>query len=70
MMRLLRKLFQRLPPKPVLRTEQELLEQRKEIERTLAAVRRQDRQREAIFLLEQEVEAVTAGRHRRPRSAS
>jgi hypothetical protein len=64
MMRFIRRLMQPLPPRPVHTDEQDLLAQRRELDARLDALAHQHRQRHAIFLLEQEVQAVTAGRFR------
>jgi hypothetical protein len=64
MMRFIRRLLQPLPPRHVPSAEQALVDQRRELEERLDVLAHQNRQRHAIFLLEQEVQAVTAGRFR------
>ena len=65
MMRLIRNLFRPLPRRHVPTNEQALLDQRRQLDEEIEAIERQNRQRSAIFLLEQEVQAVTAARYRR-----
>lgn len=69
MMRLIRSLFQRFPPAQPHRNEALLRERIAELDRELAMVERQNRQRDTIYLLEQEVDAVTV-RQRRARKAT
>ena len=65
MMRLVRKIFRRFPPKVEPPDEAALREERRRIDEELNALIRQRRQRETIYLLEEEVNAITAGRFRR-----
>ena len=64
MMRFIRRLLEPLPPRIVSSVEQDLLAQRKELDTRLAVLAQQHRQRQAIYLLEQEVQAMTAGQFR------
>ena len=67
MMRLIRKLLKPMPTRRVSETEQDLIARRVELDAQIEAEQRQQRQKSAIYLLEQEVAAVTAGRYQRVR---
>ena len=66
MLRLIRKLFTRMPPRRVSADELELLQRRRELDEQLSVLAKQTRQRSALFLLEQEVDAITAARYHQP----
>lgn len=65
MIRFLKKLFTRLPPREMPVTESDLIKQKERLEEAIEALVRQRRQREAIYLLEEEVHAITSDRFRR-----
>lgn len=65
MMRLIKSLFTRLPKRVVPEEEAALVEQRMRLQESIDALVRQRRQKEAIYLLEEEVRSITSDRFRR-----